>query len=55
MEFTMMIDDPDPSSSPGHRAALRACAATNDRGQSFAENVQQLFDYHIPVANKADF
>ena len=55
MEVTFTVDDPDTYYQPwtGMRRYRRAALEIVET--ICAENNQHLFDYHIPIANKADF
>jgi hypothetical protein len=55
LQVTMTIDDPDTYNKPWQ--AIRRYRRTQRPfvEQVCAENNHQLFDYHIPVADKADF
>jgi hypothetical protein len=55
MQVSMTIDDPDTYNQPWQ--AMRTYRRTTGtlQEEACAENNQHLFDYHIPVANEADF
>jgi hypothetical protein len=55
MEATFTVDDPDAFNQPwsGMRRYRRVQQGMSE--DICAENNQHLFDYHIPVANRADF
>jgi hypothetical protein len=55
MEATVTVDDPDTYYQPW--SGTRRYRRVNQRyvEDICAENNQQLFDYKIPIASKADF
>ena len=55
LEVAMTIDDPDTYNQPWQAVRRFRQVKQTLEEEACAENNQHLFDYHIPIAEKADF